>query len=523
MLVPFPGEIVFQVVSSLNTKDLSQMVLVSKDYYSFFIPVLYDQVILPLNAYWDDGYRLVGGSHKNPVRRFCQAMIENPRLAPLIRSLTLYPSHCEKWRTRAALPAVPEAKLRALMLPYGDAKRKHRRKYRAWRRDLRPDQERQDMYHEPWNYEDAWLALLLVQVRNLERLAIRLPEEHMQFEFEHIPLTQGYTTHFDRVIHWARNPALGILPRLSHVSLRDGPAWWDEGATNAVPLRRLLTYLRIPSLRSLYIRNPCDSSLPRQLLREQIPILSSLTHIDLQGPSDSLSNLPQFLEWCPNLESFAVEMDRNWTRRGWVDVSKLYRPLQRSRASLRHLHVAFTGVAREVEQDAESPRPTFCGDLSGFANLHAVHMRWSSLLPFHSNRALEPAKPLRALLPPSLQHLYIEDCLVQASWALASELEDLLRFRREEGGLPALQRLFCQFVPKERHHNREVAASSTKQEAPEPDPAWEVRLRGMQEGFRALGVSLRVIGRGASVSFPPDRALRHKWPMSENGEYWDDD
>ncbi|PYI14733.1 hypothetical protein BO99DRAFT_449339 [Aspergillus violaceofuscus CBS 115571] len=431
------------VASSLNTKDLSQLVLVLKDYYLFFISVLYNQVVLPLNTYWDDGYRL--------------AMIENLRLALLIRSLTLYPSYCEKWRTRAALPAVPEAKL------YN--------------------------YRQPWNYEDTWLVLLLIQ-----------------FEFKYIPLTQGYTTHFDRVIYWVRNPVLGILPRLSHVFLRDGPAWWDKGATNAVPLRRLLPYLYIPSLCSLYIRNPCNSSLPRQLLREQILILLLLMHIYLQGPSDALLNLPQFFEWCPNLKSFV-----------------LYCPLQRSRASLRYLYVAFAGVARKVEQNVESPRPTFYGNLLGFLNLYMVYMQWSSLLPFHSNCVLEPAKPLRALLPPSLQHLYIEDCLMQASWALASELEDLLQFRREECGLPALQRLFCQFVPKERHHNREVAASSTKQDAPEPDPAWEVRLRGMQEGFRALGVSLRVIGRGASVSFPPDRALRHKWPRSENGEYWDDD
>ncbi|PYI22783.1 hypothetical protein BO99DRAFT_467151 [Aspergillus violaceofuscus CBS 115571] len=521
MLALLPGEIVLQVVSFLDPQDLSELVLVSKDYYSFFIPVLYDQVVLPLNAYWDDGYRLVEGSHKNPVRRFCQAMIENPRLAPLIRSLTLYPSHCEKWRSRAPLPTVPEEKLRALMLPYGDAKRKHRRKYRAWRRDLRPDRERQDMYHEPWIYEDAWLALLLVQVRNLERLAIRLPEERMKFDFETIPQTQGYTTHFDRVIHWARKPELGVLTRLSQVSLRDGPVWHNEGAIEAVPLKRMLPYLRIPSLRTLYVRNPCNGSLPRKLLRDLVPISSSLTHIDLEGPHDDLSNLPQFLEWCPNLESFAVEMDQPWHWRSWVDVSQLYRPLQKSRSSLRHLHVAFAGDGRQITQDAESPRPTFFGDLSVFPNLHTVHLRWSNLLPFYGSRALEPAQPLRTLLPRSLQNLYIEDCLMQGAWALGDELEGLLQYRREERGLPALQRLFCQFVHHE-GHSRGVPAPSREEKAPEPDLAWEGRLRGLQEDLGALGVSLRVIKRGASVPFPPDRALRHNWPLCENGEYYND-
>ncbi|OJJ98254.1 hypothetical protein ASPACDRAFT_61784 [Aspergillus aculeatus ATCC 16872] len=461
-----PGEIILQVVSYLNTHDLSQLVLVSKDYYSLFVAVLYNRVSLPLNTYWNDAFRIVDGDERNPVRRFTQALIENPRLAPLTRSLTLYPSDCLKEQSRTTpLPALPEEKYRAFMLPYGDAKRKHRRKYHAWRRDLQLHQERQDMYRDPWIYEDAWLALLLVQ---------------------------GYTTHSERVIQWAKNPELGILTRLARVSLRDGPVWHCDGGIEAVPLKRMLPYLRIPSVRKLYICNPGDSPLPRKL-RHDPAVALSLTHLDLEGPHDTLSSLPRLLKWCPHLESLTIEVDQCWGWRGWIDVSQLYRPLQRSRSSLRHLSIALARHGLETPQDAEHPSPVFFGDLTAFPILHTVRMRWANLLPFfHSTHALQPATPLRTLLPRSLQSLFIEDCLMQASWALAEELDDLLMYRRDEDGLPSLQRLFLQFAPTERHSagRDALSSSSSSKKKKDPDPhlfAWENRLCGLHGGVRGVG------------------------------------
>ena len=89
------------------------------------------------------------------VRRFTQAVIESPRLALLVRSLNLYPSDCKDRMDQAPLEALPDKKYRSSMLPYGDAKRKYRRKYHAWQRDLRTRFERKDYQKVPWGYEVA--------------------------------------------------------------------------------------------------------------------------------------------------------------------------------------------------------------------------------------------------------------------------------------------------------------------------------------------------------------------------------
>ena len=184
------------------------------------------------------------------------------------------------------------------MLPFGDAKRKYRRRFRAWRQDLKDDLER-EIWIKAQRYEDAWLALLMVQVKNLERFVIELPGEWDQYCILEDNMLVKCSVHFERVIHWASNPRLGILTHLKHVLLADGPYLLELGQTeSAIPLKRLIPYIRIPSLRKLYVHNACD--------RTQFDMPSDsvlrLTHLDLLASTDGLPNLSHLLERCPKLQ-----------------------------------------------------------------------------------------------------------------------------------------------------------------------------------------------------------------------------
>ena len=340
------------------------------------------------------------------------------------------------------------------------------------------------------------------------------------FFYDHRP---KLTTHFDRVIHWSRNPELGILTRLSHVSLRDGPVYLNSGV-QAVSLSRLIPYLQIPSLRKLYVRNLCDRSrlnLPKDLV-------SSLTHIDFEEPQEILPNLPRLLQRCPILISFTLEQGRPYDRHcssghNFLDVSQLYDPLQRSRPSIRHLHIAFADNGRHTWQDTATPAPSFFGALFDFPSLHTVHMRWSNLIPFHGKSANDPTVPLWTLLPSSLQNLYIENCLMQCSLVLANQLECLITYLRDSR-LP-LQRLFLQFAYEECKSGQACQTCTKrwpKSRDMELEPAWEGRLRGIKERLCALGVSFQVVERGACVTFPLDHAIRHKWYYSQSGKLYYD-
>ncbi|GKZ26975.1 hypothetical protein AbraIFM66951_005251 [Aspergillus brasiliensis] len=505
-----PAELVFEFLPFLAQHDLTQMVLVSRLWYNLFISQLYRQVMLPLHDYCDTEHDSIRWSKDLPVRRFTTALLNNPALAPFIRSLKLYASDSEgNQQYRSPLQPVAEATYRHFMLPYGDARRKHRRKFHIWQRDLTHSSERQDGY-QTHRYEDAWLALLMVQLNNLEEFAIALAEE-WDHNVEEGEVQLKKAIHFERVLQWASNSKLGILARLKHVSLSNGPAFWQGGtAVNAVSLNRILPFIRLPSVRKLCVKDVCDRAqfhLPKGLV-------FPLTHLDLRMPNDGLPHLPRLLERCPKLQSLTLEMG-DWGEdrtHDYLDYSALHRPLQRSKDSLRHLHLTFQ--EHQTWQEADTPTPAFFGSLAEFANLQTVHMRWSNLMPFLKKKIHNPTIPLRKVLPYSLQHLWIDDCLIQCSLSLCTEIESLLVDLSMT--FPLLETLYIRYAAKEYAYGerciRGVGGNGSDWRVMKADPIIGHHLLELQGEFRALGVLFWVIQTADTVvSFPPDGAIRKKW------------
>ncbi|KAF3401658.1 hypothetical protein F1880_010069 [Penicillium rolfsii] len=507
-----PTEIVLEIVPFLTKHDLAQLVLACKSWNSLFIPHLYHHVMLPLNDYCRCSFGHLSGRPNLPVRRFTMALIENPSLALLIRSLELYPSDCEgKWRNRPPLQPLMEDKYRLSMLPHGDSKSKYRRKFHAWRRDLKTCWDRQDWYR-PYRHEDAWLALLLVQVKNLEKFAMELPEEWNHLN-EEVQLKTS--VHFERVIQWASNPSLGVLTRLSHVSLTNGPAFWETGtAVNAMPLHRLIPFLRIPSLRKLYVKDACDRlrlKLPRDLAPQ-------LTHLDLEAPKGRLPNLPGLLERCTSLQSFTIDKAEWGDGHGHdrIGFSSIYQPLLGSKHSLRHLNITFRSF--RSWDDAEIPWPVFFGSLVEFPNLQSVHMHCGNLLIVLESAIPGAPSSLRELLPRSLEHFFLEDCLIQNSWLLCKELEKLLIHFSET--VPLLKTLYLRYAAREQVFGQgyiDCARHWSKWRLMEPDPVLDSRLLDLQDRFRGLGVDFQVIKPDVPVKFPQDSVIRKKWLWETSG------
>ncbi|CAK48460.1 hypothetical protein ASPNIDRAFT_43722 [Aspergillus niger ATCC 1015] len=514
MLNNIPNEILLDIIPFFTPSDFTRLVLVCKAWYIEFIPYLYNHVSLPLNEYDHLGttYGMMPESHL-PVRRFTQTMITNPSLAPLIRSLELYPSDCKegKWKQLPALEPLPEERYRHLMLPYGEAKHKHRRKFYAWRRDLRENSERMDYHRVLHHFEDAWLALLLVQLRNLEKLGIALPEEVWIGGYEDGPFPPRRSPHFERVIAWASHPKLGVLTKLSHISLTDGPCIWEsELSVHAIPLTRLLPFLRIPSLRKLYVFNPCDRSplsIPKDLT---IP----LTHLDFHVPKEAMPNLPHFLKRCSMLESFTLQQ-QGWCEyysRYWQNLPQLYQSLQRSRSSIRHLNLTFCDW--NVWQDAKTPKPVFFGPLSDFPILESIRIRWGNLLQFTEERGHTPVTPLWQLLPCSLKHLFIDHCLLQCSEALYTELVSLMIHCSTH--VPCLRKLYLRFAERERAPTSSPEDIRTKRMT--PDSANHDRLLALRLDFGALNVDFQVFQGDKKVTFYHEYCIRKKWPRGKDGE-----
>ncbi|GKZ50356.1 hypothetical protein AbraIFM66951_003492 [Aspergillus brasiliensis] len=514
MLDKIPSEMILHIIPFFTPPDYTRLVLVCKAWYNVFISYLYNHVSLPLNKYdyFGAGYGLMR-EYLLPVRRFTQIMITNPSLAPLIRSLELYPSDCKegKWHQLPPLERLSEEKYRHFMLPYGESRRKYRRKFHAWRRDLKECSERTDYHRDLQHYEDAWLALLLVQLRNLEQLGVALPEERWVLGYDDGPFPPRCSPHFERVLAWASHPKLGVLTKLRQISLTAGPCMWEnEHSVDAIPLTRLLPLLRIPSLRKLYVSDPCDRS-PLRIPGDLSTI--ALTHLVFDFPKEGMPNLPHLLKRCSMLESFTLQQD-GWHEHQsqyWQDLPQLYQSLQSSRFSLRHLSLTFSDWT--VRQDAKTPTPVFFGPLSDFPRLESIRIPWGNLMQFTEDGAHTPVTPLWQLLPCSLKHLLIDHCLLQCSEALYTELVTLMIHCSTH--VPLLRKLYIQFAERERDPTGPSEGIRWKRMA--PDPASHDRLLALRLKFGALNVDFRVFQGDEKVNFAQEYYMKKKWPRGSKG------
>ncbi|GKZ23641.1 hypothetical protein AbraIFM66951_010063 [Aspergillus brasiliensis] len=207
-----PLELRIRISQYLNSRELCKLVRVSKSYYFTFTPELYREIhILGTNQESDtDFYQILPGPNTSksgpPARCLLYAIREHPVFAGFVRSLSVDPF------TYQGTPELkPSRALQESLLPRPVT----RQTVLRWQKALDSDEEldSRQLLRNPW------FALLLLQLRNLQRLSVWLPcQEHVSG----LNSTSS-TPHLDSIIRRAANPEQGILTRLTHLTLAETP------------------------------------------------------------------------------------------------------------------------------------------------------------------------------------------------------------------------------------------------------------------------------------------------------------
>ncbi|BCR97167.1 uncharacterized protein AKAW2_30486A [Aspergillus luchuensis] len=410
-----PPELHIRIGRYLLIDDLYRLVLLSKYYYSTFTPELYREIQV------SGRYRLLNTDFRldkigPPARCLPYAIDENPGLAGFVRSLELVPF---------VYPGSPKIKLsRALQeTGRGDllSRPLTRQMIQRWQKELESDQ-RLDSCQPLRN---PWFALLLLRLKNLKRLSVFLPcNEHGYGQNGPAP-----TPRFDEVISSAACPESGILTRLTHLTFKESQPT-NSYKPLGIPLARLIPFLEIPSLRHIRvtrITEQNEQALPRNFN-------SRVTHIDVEQCDKTVTQLPQLLMGCSELESFTWTLEESTPHRfgyphspgfHW-EPNRAYDSLYKLRSTLRHLSITShicDGISY-LHHEVEYPQPAYFGSLCDFPVLETLQMRMVNLMPFQPGTQL-PVFPLWKTLPSSLKFLSIDNCLKQTSNTLCDELEDL--------------------------------------------------------------------------------------------------
>ncbi|KAL1981492.1 hypothetical protein VTN96DRAFT_2521 [Rasamsonia emersonii] len=216
MLHKLPHEILLEIGSFLEQDSHIKLAQSSKYLYSFFLPLIYSNVSLGMTtSFCAEGF-FPKPPLSLPVVRFTQTILQKPQLASLVHSLELF-TDAGGWDVPTAEPlpsAFYEGIVRSACRSEGE--------FSQWLNDLIEGE------------EDAWLALLLVRLENLEKLTLPLPEPE-------------YCPHLTRIIERAADAEPRYLSNLKNVFLREGPTFQRQGH---MTIPRVLPFFQISSLRS---------------------------------------------------------------------------------------------------------------------------------------------------------------------------------------------------------------------------------------------------------------------------------
>ncbi|PYH81226.1 hypothetical protein BO82DRAFT_92307 [Aspergillus uvarum CBS 121591] len=143
-------------------------------------------------------------------------------------------------------------------------------------------------------------------------------------------------------------------------------------------------------------------------------------------------------------------------------------------------------------------------------------MRWGNLLPFDGKGAYKPTIPPWEILPHSLRHLFIADCLLYCLQWLCAEVKSLSL--RVSDSVPLLRTLYVRFAFAEQEFGQgciKCIDGWVPRKSLELDSKGRAQLLDLEIKFGALGVDFRVVEKDETVRFAQDHAIRKRWSMSE--------
>ncbi|KUL81348.1 hypothetical protein ZTR_09891 [Talaromyces verruculosus] len=432
-----------------------------------------------INSFRIPGIDWITPPQELPVVIFCQAVLFDPSLSGFTSSLRLFNARPPARVTKPYRPF----RVSLYAKTVGSASHSKAARLR-WMDGLK----RGD--------EDAWLALLLVLLTNLQTLDIVLAQPEMW-------------PHVSRVLRDTalQNTPLQYLTSLHEVHLR--PISLRFQNAESLPLSRLLHYMRIPAVGCIQAARVCADNIA------EIRGRSHVSSIRLTSSRLLLPCLSPIIERCYQLKDFRCSSAHRTLilerlvplmTRDIFDPAPLYKALCKHRTSLQVLSLTFEDdIARYLWQTPDFPTRHYLGDLSIFPVLESLQIRLANLLDFYSN-SWEPSTELLRVLPPSLRCLHIVDCHTDALSYLLPSLSEIAD--KYHHLFPNLRNLvICppghEGPPEHEDFWSRWYEPKLYPSAPTPErhASLHASLSGLADRFREVGVEFLVLDRSSRVGF----------------------
>lgn len=391
VFLDLPEETLYLIAENLDHQgDRYSLVLSCRRLYTVMLPSLYSQVILG-----DVINHTIG-----QVSRFFNAIARRPQLASAVRSLRL-----ESWDTEDDNEDVdcefeydPDLIYRLIA---------------GTRWSTQPYDQLQ------LGNTDAWLALLIPQLKGLRRISICYPygSEHVEGMFA--KAAKEDTTTFSR--------------------LTEAFAEWSD-TEDSIDASCMEPFFKFPAMRVIGGSYIVDSD--REEGQPRITPFSGVTDIDLEM-TNTECGFGVWIESCKALKTFRLNVGGAMVSDGPDLVSA---PLRESISLHKSSLEAFwlCGESYQAPEDDDG----WMGSFADFDMMKYIHISISMLAKLDDN--FEPTQELVTLLPPSLETLYLCHCHNELlEWAI-DQIERLL----DSNCLPRLTSLGLEgYGPSEVHEN----------------------------------------------------------------------
>ncbi|KAF9886269.1 hypothetical protein FE257_011882 [Aspergillus nanangensis] len=391
-LSTFPLEVVLEICGYLETpKDRLNLACCSRRFHELFLPLLYKNL-------W------TGGKLLRPIVQVVNTLAKNPSLAASVETV-----HLSAWET---------------YLGFNEAT--FEQAFHGWQEDLRinGDDEHLDwsqdgsinlkdvdfdpLYEQAkrvarsddearfWMSEvkmgngDAWVALLLTLLPNVQRL---------EAEFPYCALWIHY------VLKWAINGSFRQIPAFPH--LEKAFVDWDSDDTQ-ICTQHLMPFVLLPSMRRFHAKNLRGASGFGYDTVGDAPEMvgtSPVTHIEIDG-SDGDWDLSKLMSSCQTLLSF------RYFHRGCksFEPHALYNDLLPFKESLETVWLDIQERFRRHKSphNCDDPLPSF----RDFTALKTLHLRMKNLPNLVTGAEGEEDSSVTSLgqfLPSSIETLQIAD------------------------------------------------------------------------------------------------------------------
>ncbi|KAI9926996.1 hypothetical protein ASPWEDRAFT_295017 [Aspergillus wentii DTO 134E9] len=375
-----PDEILCLIAHQLDTQhDRFNLTRACRRFYHALLPILYSDVTFHFH------------SEAKLVVSFLQSVVRTSELALAVRSLELYP-----WKTPRSTVFDPDDELEYDetlvdgLLDQADIPSKERE---AWDVCITT------------GVTDAWLALLLPQLRNLEKISICWPYG---------------ATYVPRVLAKAAQNPTSTFPHLKEAYAR----WYDT--ENGLDSSQLNPFFAFPSMRKLCGFSICEddgSDADEALIPYSGVPYSGITEIDL-GSSNDTNGMVDWLRRCKGLKSFRIIHGGALVSFEDFAPNNTLRSLELHKATLENIWM-------DDDDDESSDDYDFAGSFVDFTALKHLYLRLQNLLNVDNEAS---TRCLKDLLPPSLETLFIKYSRAEST---INQLEDLVSSRR----LPKLARI----------------------------------------------------------------------------------